>query len=202
MKLNHSLLMFMAVAVPFAGYSKSYNPYAYSYAYAYSGISIKSGYAYSGYSYAGTKASASTASASGKKTFSYGEVVLEPEDGLMFSVADIEDEIGGYPVLSEFLPEGIEVTWTGKKFKVPKAGRVKYSKKEGDFIATNDENPCGFTISISKKTGKVKGSFKVYVAVSEKKLKSYTATFSGYLGGEELSLSIKKAGVYATASLD
>lgn len=196
MKLNHSLLILVAVAVPFVGHSKSYNPYAYA-GYAYTG------YAYAGYAYTGTKSSSSAAvSASGKKTFSYGDVILEPEDGLMFSVADIEDEIGGYPVLTEFLPEGIEVTWTGKKFKVPKAGRVKYSKKEGDFIATRDENPCGFTISISKKTGKVKGSFKVYVAVSEKKLKSYTATFSGYLGGEELSLSIKKAGVYATATLD
>ena len=195
MKLNHSLLILVAVAVPFVGHSKSYNPYAYAgYAYA--------GYAYTGYAYTGTKSSSSSVSASGKKTFSYGDVVLEPEDGLMFSVADIEDEIGGYPVLSEFLPEGIEVTWTGKKFKVPKAGRVKYSKKEGDFVATRDENPCGFTISISKKTGKVTGSFKVYVAVSEKKLKTYTAKFSGYLGGEELSLSIKKAGVYATATLD
>ena len=133
------------------------------------------------------------------KPFIYGDIELEPEDSLFFSLEDAPDTIGGYDVLGEYLPDGIEVEWTGKKFKTPKAGKVKYSKKEGDFVATKDENPCGFKISISKK-GKVKGSFKVYVAKSEKKLKSYTAKISGYLGGE-LVVTIKKVGSYS-ASLD
>lgn len=195
MKLKHSMLMFVAVAVPFMGYSKVAFPFA--------GIKLRSPIVMPA-SFGGVKlpSSGSSLSVSGGKAFSYGEIYLEPEEGFMFSIADMEDEIGGYPVLSEYLPEGIEVTWTGKKFKVPKAGKVKYSKSEGDFVATRDENPCGFSISISKKTGKVKGSFKVYVAVSEKKLKAYTASFSGYLGGESLSVSIKKAGVYAAATLD
>ena len=132
------------------------------------------------------------------QTFFFGEYELEPEDSLMFSVDDLPDEIGGYEVLSEYFPDGIEVVWTGKKFKAPKAGRVKYSKKDEDFIATKDENPCGFKISVNKKKGKVSGSFKVYVAKSEKKLKSYTAKISGYLGSP-LSVTIKKVGTYEGA---
>ena len=134
------------------------------------------------------------------KTIAIGDTVLEPEDVLTFSIEDMPDEIGGYEVLSEYFPDGIMIEWTGKKFKTPKAGKVKYSKKEGDFIATNEDNPCGFKVSISKKNGKVKGSFKVYVAKSEKKLKAYTASFSGYLGGE-LAVKIKKVGTFS-ASID
>ena len=108
---------------------------------------------------------------------------------------EMPDEIGGFEVLSEYLPDGIDVEWTGKKFKTPKAGRVKYSKKEEDFVATSDDNPSGFKVSINKKTGKVSGSFKVYVAKSEKKLKSYSAKVKGYVGGE-LTVTIKKVGVF------
>ena len=129
------------------------------------------------------------------KTLAFGEVVLEPEDSVVFSLEEMPDEIGGFEVLSEYLPDGIDVEWTGKKFKTPKAGRVKYSKKEEDFVATSDDNPSGFKVSINKKTGKVSGSFKVYVAKSEKKLKSYSAKVKGYVGGE-LTVTIKKVGVF------
>lgn len=130
------------------------------------------------------------------KTLYFGEMTLEPEDSIMFSLEDMDETIGGLPVLDEYLPAGIEVEWTGKKFKTPKKGKVKYSKKDEDFVTTSDENPCGFSVSINKKTGKVKGSFKVYVQKSEKKLKSYTAKFSGYLGSENFVVTIKKVGSY------
>lgn len=139
-------------------------------------------------------------SKSSLKTLFVGDLTLEPDDSVMFSADDMPDDIDGYEVLSEFLPQGVEVVWTGKKFKTPKAGKVKYSKKEEGFVTTNDENPCGFKMSINKKTGKVSGSFKVYVAKSEKKLKSYSAKITGYLGGE-LSITIKKVGVFP-GSLD
>lgn len=129
-----------------------------------------------------------------------GEITLEPDDSLTFSLQDEPEEVGGYEVLSEFLPTGVEVTWTGKKFKLPKAGKVKYSKKEEDFVTTSDENPCGLKLSVNKKTGRVKGSFKIYVAKSEKKLKTFSATVSGYVG-EELTVTVKKAGS-ATATLE
>lgn len=128
-------------------------------------------------------------------TLYVGDLTLEPEDSVTFSLEEFADEIGGYEVLSEFLPEGIDIEWTGKKFKAPKAGRVKYSKSEEDFVTTNDENPCGLKISINKKTGKVKGSFKIYVQKSEKKLKRYTAKISGNLGSS-LVVTVKKVGSF------
>lgn len=124
----------------------------------------------------------------------------DPDSILMFSIDDVPDTIGGYEVMSEYAPMGIEVIWTGKKFKTPKAGKVKYSKKEGDFIATSDENPCGLKVSINKKTGKVSGSFKLYVMKSEKKLKSYSFKITGVVGGTVTAYS-KKVGTIA-ASLD
>ena len=134
-------------------------------------------------------------------TLYYGDGdTLEPEDSVMFSLDDFPEEINGYPVLDEYLPNGVELTWTGKKFKAPKKGKVKYSKSEEDFVTTNDENPCGLSVSYSKKKGIIKGSFKVYCQKSEKKLKSYTAKYSGYLGGA-ISVTIKKSTV-AEASID
>ena len=184
MKVKCIALVLTAAALSFLGNAKSY-------------WGVYGLYGLTGWTGGGSSGSSSSI---GSKTFSYGDVILEPQDSLFFSVEDLPDEIDGSPVLSEFLPDGIEVTWTGKRFKVPAAGFVKYSKKEGDFVATKDENPCGFKISISKK-GKVSGSFKVYVQKSEKKVKAYSAKFSGYLDGD-IALSIKKAGVYTVASLN
>ena len=53
---------------------------------------------------------------------------LEPDSSLTFTVDLDLDTIGGYEVLSEFSPDGVEVVWTGKKFTTPKAGSVKYKK--------------------------------------------------------------------------
>ena len=58
---------------------------------------------------------------------------------LTFTLEDMAEDIGGYEVLSEFLPEGVEVTWTGKKFKMPKAGKVKYSKSEENLARAKSE---------------------------------------------------------------
>ena len=135
------------------------------------------------------------------KTLTFGDIVLEPEDSLIFALEDMEDSIDGYEVMGEYLPDGVEVEWTGKKFKTPKAGKVKYSKKEGDFVSTSDDNPAGLKISINKKTGKVSGSFKVYVAKSETKVKAYTAKFSGKIG-EELKCTIKKISGSFSAVID
>ena len=140
-------------------------------------------------------------SAAGKTTLRYGDGgELEPDDTLSFSVEDFPESVGGYDVLDEFLPDGVEITWTGKKFKTPKKGRVKYSKKEEDFVTTSDDNPCGLSVKYSKKTGLISGSFKVYTQKSEKKLKTFTAKFSGKLGSS-VSITIKKGGS-ATGSLE
>ena len=131
------------------------------------------------------------------------EEELESDSDYSFTFEDdFPEEIGGYEVLTEFLPDGVGLEWTGKKLKAPKAGKVKYSKKEEAFIdAKNSDNPSGLSVKYNKKKGTVSGSFKVYVAKTEKKLKSYTAKFSGKLGGS-MSVSIKKQGVVATAIIE
>ena len=151
--------------------------------------------------FAGLAMTASDESSSDQQSSSEAELeTVNAGDSLSFSVDDMPDEIGGHDVLSEFLPDGIEVEWTGKKFKVPKAGKVKYSKKEGDFVTTSEENPCGLKLKVSKK-GMVSGSFKVYVEKSEKKLKSYTAKISGTLGGT-LKVKISKVSGTFEASIN
>ena len=118
---------------------------------------------------------------------------------LTFSLDDGSlDEIDGYEVLTEFLPGSVELEWTGKKLKAPKSGKVKYSKKDDAFVDTKDsENPSKLSISYNKSSGKVSGSFKVYVAKSEKKLKTYSARFSGTVGGD-ISVSVKGHQMSAT----
>jgi len=129
-------------------------------------------------------------------------------DGEMysFSLEDDIESVGGYDVLSEFLPLGVDVVWTGKKFKTPKAGKIKYSKSEEDFVDKKEsDNPSGLKLKYNKKTGKVTGSFKVYCSYESKKgkmkLKTYTAKVSGFLSEEE-SLVVKLKGKTYAATLD
>ena len=142
----------------------------------------------------------SSSSSSSGKVFTYGDLTLEAGDALFFSVDEMPESIDGQDVLTEFAPDGIAVEWTGKKFKVPKAGKVKYSKSEEGFYTTSDENPCALKIKITK-AGKVSGSFSVYVAKSETKTKAYKAKFSGKIGGE-LKCTIKKISGSFSAILD
>ena len=89
----------------------------------------------------------------------------------------------------------------GKTLKAPKAGKVKYSKKDEGFVDSKDsENPSGLKAKLNKKKGTISGSFKVYVAKSEKKLKSYSAKFSGKLGGT-IKITVKGKTV-ATATIE
>lgn len=138
------------------------------------------------------KLTASSESESTGGTTSSPSVSLEEGESLTFSFSDESlDEIDGYEVLTEYLPDGMTLEWTGKKLKVPKSGKVKYSKKEEGFMARKDsENPSRLSVKYNKRSGKVSGSFKVYVAKTEKKLKSYTARFSGTLGGD-MSVTVK-----------
>ena len=142
----------------------------------------------------------SSSSSSSGKVFTYGDLTLEAGDALFFSVDEMPESIDGQDVLTEFAPDGIAVEWTGKKFKVPKAGKIKYSKSEEGFYSTSDENPCALKIKITK-AGKVSGSFSVYVAKSETKTKAYKAKFSGKIGGE-LKCTIKKISGSFSAILD
>ena len=146
--------------------------------------------------------SESTSSTTQTSSSSSSESVsVESGGSLTFSLDEESlDEIDGYEVLTEFLPSGVALEWTGTKLKAPKSGKVKYSKKEGGFVDTKDsENPSGLSVRYNKSSGKVSGSFKVYASKGEKKLKSYSAKFSGTLG-EEMSVRVKGKAV-ATATI-
>ena len=134
-------------------------------------------------------------------------------DYMSFSLdtSDFPETVGdNYEVLTDCLPDGIEVTWTGKKFKTPKAGKPKVKKEDGEYyIEVNEkgeDNPCGLKLKYKKKTGKVTGSFKVYATYYTKKgklkIKSYDAKISGFLYDEDgLNVTIKKIGNF-TATLE
>lgn len=136
------------------------------------------------YTYASSKESTSSSSSSTSSASASTTLLGDEATILTFSlVEDSLDEISGYEVLSEFLPDGVTLEWTGKKLKAPKAGKVKYSTKEEMFVdALDSENPSGLSVKCNKKTGKVSGSFKVYVAKSETKLAALKAKFSGKIG--------------------
>ena len=134
--------------------------------------------------------------------------VVEPGDSLSFSVEDLPDEISGREVLYEYLPDGLDIEWTGKKFKTPKSASPTVKKIDGEYEIVvsekGEDNPCSLKFSYNKKKGKVTGSFKLYTCYETSKgklkLKSYTAKISGTLGSDSLRVTIKKVGTF-TASL-
>ena len=150
-----------------------------------------------------TATSSTDSSTSGNSDSSSVTMSLDDEESVVTFSLDEEDldEISGYEVLSEFLPDGVSLKWNGKKLTAPKSGKIKYDKKEESFVDTKDsENPSGLSVKYNKKTGKVSGSFKVYVAKSEKKLKTFKAKFSGTLG-QSMSVTVKGKRV-ATAVIE
>lgn len=133
-------------------------------------------------------------------------------DSYSFSIDadDLPSSIDGRDILDEYLPDGVEVVWTGKKFKTPKAGKPKVKKSDGEYYIDVSEkgadNPSGLKLKYKKKTGRVTGSFKVYASYENSKgklkLKSYSAKVSGILGDEDgLRVTIKKIGT-CTATLE
>jgi len=126
------------------------------------------------------------------------------EAGEIFSFSledDFPETINGLEVLTEFLPDGVELEWTGKKLKAPKAGKIKYSKKDEEFVDKKDsDNPSGLSVKLNKKKGTVSGSFKVYLVKGETKLKSAKAKFSGKVGAS-MKVRVKKS-VVTTAVVE
>ena len=98
--------------------------------------------------------------------------------------------------IGDYLPTDIAISSSGGKWMLPKAGTVKYSRTDEDFIATNEENPSGLKLAFATKTGTFKGSFKAYAEVSETRLKKYTATVTGAVvdGVGYGTATIKKVG--------
>lgn len=103
-----------------------------------------------------------------------------------FDSLDLEFFPGGYEWLSDVSPDGVGVICTAKKWKAEKAGKVKCSKKTGDYEAS-DVNPAALKLSYSKKKGTFSGSFVLYGILETNKgtykFKKFKATVKGSVVG-------------------
>lgn len=88
-------------------------------------------------------------------------------------------------LLAQYLPDGVKVTRTAKKWTTPKAGKLKYVKPNekkgvaGGLVATG-ENISKLKLSYKAKTGVLKGTFKIWTFdEAKKKLKSVSAKVTG-----------------------
>lgn len=88
-------------------------------------------------------------------------------------------------LLEKYLPTGIAVQRTAKKWTLPKAGKLKYVKpnEKKDIVGgltPTGENIAGLKLSYSKKNCTIKGSFKLWTLdMAKGKLKSASAKVTG-----------------------
>ena len=89
-------------------------------------------------------------------------------------------------LLTEFLPDGLDVAQNGTKWIVAggaKAGKVMLVRGTTDVdLAKAGANPSGLKLTYKAKDGSFKGSFKAYALVGTK-LKAYSFTVSGVMVG-------------------
>ena len=86
-------------------------------------------------------------------------------------------------VLTEHLPDGLDVDQIGKKWVVDKAGKVVYAKGTTKVDETKlGKNPSALKLKYNSKDGSFSGSFKIYSA-SGNKLKATTVNVVGVLVG-------------------
>ena len=107
-----------------------------------------------------------------------------------FDIEDIEID-------ESLLPEDVEITVSGSKWRVPKADRVKFIKDDAAYeVQTEYGNPAGLVLSFNAKTGTFRGSFKVFGITEAGKSKKYTAAVNGVvLDGEGFgTATVKKIG--------
>jgi len=100
--------------------------------------------------------------------------------GSKFQIVDSNEflEILGQNVLP-YLPDGVNVTQSGTKWILPKAGKVVYKNGVVDEKKLG-ENPCGLKLIYKAKDGSFKGSFKGYAEVKGKP-KATTVNVTGFL---------------------
>ena len=82
-------------------------------------------------------------------------------------------------VLTEYLPDGIPVSQEGKKWVLPKAGKIALKNGEVDESKKGD-NAAALKLTCKAKDGSFKGSFKAYAVVGGK-LKATTVNVAGVM---------------------
>jgi hypothetical protein len=96
--------------------------------------------------------------------------------------------------MTDYLPDGVSVTQSGKKWVLPKAGKIAMKKGVVDDSKKGD-NPAALKISYKAADGSFKGSFKAYADVGGK-LKTTTVNVTGVMidGVGYGTATIKKVG--------
>ena len=85
--------------------------------------------------------------------------------------------------LTDYLPDGLAVAQSGKKWVVAKAGKVAYAKGTTDIDETKlGENPSALKLKYNSKNGSFNGSLKIY-SPADNKLKATTVNVNGVLIG-------------------
>lgn len=102
--------------------------------------------------------------------------------GCKFAVdASMKNLLGGYTLCEQFLPNGVTVTPSGRKWIVAggaRAGRIRLVDGKVVNLA-NSDNPSGLKLTYTAKSSSFKGSFKLYALNAAGGLKSFTASVTG-----------------------
>lgn len=86
-------------------------------------------------------------------------------------------------LVEDTFPWWMELTTSGGKLILPKAGRVSIERGTGEIVSTG-ENPSGMKLTYKPATGQITGSFNVYAVTPAYKLKKYALKVSGiYIKG-------------------
>ena len=86
-------------------------------------------------------------------------------------------------LVEDAFPWWMELTTSGGKLILPKAGRVSIERGTGEIVSTG-ENPSGMKLTYKPATGQITGSFNVYAVTPAYKLKKYALKVSGiYIKG-------------------
>ena len=99
---------------------------------------------------------------------------------VMFALDPYPTSINGVPVRTEYLPMKLKGVYDGKKITFPKAGRVSYKKGHFEVGKGGEGNPSALKLTLSPKTGIVKGSFRIYT-FNGRSLKGVSAKVTGFL---------------------
>ncbi len=86
-------------------------------------------------------------------------------------------------LVEDAFPWWMELTTSGGKLILPKAGRVSIERGTGEIVSTG-ENPSGMKLTYKPATGQITGSFNFYAVTPAYKLKKYALKVSGiYIKG-------------------
>ena len=99
---------------------------------------------------------------------------------VMFALDPYPTSINGVLVRTEYLPMKLKGVYDGKKITFSKAGRVSYKKGHFEVSKGGEGNPSALKLTLTPKTGIVKGSFRIYT-FNGRSLKGVSAKVTGFL---------------------